>query len=277
MNQSAETIEQNAPDYSAIKSKQQVAWGSGDYGRVGITLQITGEQLCESLDMKAGGTVLDVAAGNGNVTLAAARRFGIVTSTDYVESLLEQSKVRADAEGLDISFQQADAEDLPFSNESFDYVVSTFGVMFTPDQATSARELHRVCKPGGKIGLVNWTPEGFIGQLFKVIGSHVSPPAGVKPPSAWGTEAFLNQHFGPRVQSIKNTRRSFVFRYGSPNHWLNVFRTYYGPLLKAFEALDNEKAEQLEIDVLDLLDRMNVATDGTLVLPSEYMETVITR
>ena len=277
MTTSAEKLENITPDYTAIKAKQQVAWGSGDYGRVGVTLQISGEQLCETMDLRAGQTVLDVAGGNGNVTLAAARRFCSVVSTDYVESLLGQSKVRAEAEGLDIEYRQADAENLPFDDNRFDNVVSTFGVMFAPDQITSARELVRVCKPGGKIGMANWTPDGFIGQLFKIIGGYVSPPPGVSSPSTWGTAAFLNQNFGTTCRHIHSTKEHFAFRYRSPQHWLDLFRTYYGPLLKAFEALDENKGAGLERDIHDLIDRLNTADDGTMVVPSEYLEVVITK
>jgi ubiquinone/menaquinone biosynthesis C-methylase UbiE len=276
MTTSAEKLEIITPDYAAIKAKQQVAWGSGDYGRVGVTLQISGEQLCETMDLRAGQTVLDVAGGNGNVTLAAARRFCNVVSTDYVESLLDQSKIRANAEGLDIAYQQADAENLPFEDDHFDNVVSTFGVMFAPDQITCATELVRVCKAGGKIGMANWTPEGFIGQLFKIIGGYVAPPAGISSPSTWGTTAFLNQNFAPSCAKIHSTKEHFVFRYRSPQHWLDLFRTYYGPLLKAFDALDKEKGAGLEGDILGLIDRLNVAKDGTMVVPSEYLEIVIT-
>jgi ubiquinone/menaquinone biosynthesis C-methylase UbiE len=242
-----------------------------------VTLQIVGEQLCEAMDLHSGQTVLDVAAGNGNVSLAAARRFCKVVSTDYVEALLAQSARRAEAEGLVIDYQQADAENLPFPDASFDNVVSTFGVMFTPDQRRAATELIRVCKPGGRIGLANWTPQGFIGQLFRIIGRYMPPPAGLSPPSAWGTRAFLDEHFGPHVSRIDATPRQFVFRYQSPKHWLDMFRAYYGPTLKLFEALDDDARQALRTDILALIDSLNTATDGTLVLPSEYLEVVITR
>ena len=277
MTNTVEKIETTTPDYGAIKAKQQKAWGSGDYGRIGVTLQITGEQLCEAMDLRAGESVIDVAAGNGNVTLAAARRFCNVVSTDYVTSLLDQSRARASAEGLNIEYQQADAESLPFADNRFDNVVSTFGVMFAPDQAACAAELTRVCTPGGKIGLANWTPQGFIGQLFKVIGRYIAPPTGLNPPSAWGTEAFTNQHFKPRCTSVTNVSRMFCFRYQSPQHWLDLFRTYYGPLLKAFEALDDEKGVQLEQDIYALIESLNEAGDGSMVLNSEYLETVIVK
>ncbi len=265
------------PDYTAIKTKQQATWNTGDYGRVGVTLQITGEQLCESMDMRSGQSVLDVAGGNGNVSLAAARRFCRVVSTDYVPSLLAQSRTRADADGLAIDYQEADAEDLPFSNAVFDNVVSTFGVMFAPDQAQAAAELLRVCKPGGKIGLANWTPTGFIGQIFKTVGGYVPPPPGLNSPAAWGTEPFLQEHFGAQVENIRATPRQYIFRYHSPAHWLDLFRSYYGPLVKAFEFLDEARGESLGQDILRLIGNLNQATDGTMVVPSEYLEIVIDR
>src|SRR5690242_5350336 len=264
------------PELEALKARQQAAWSSGDYAVVGTTLQIVGEQLCETLDVRAGEKVLDVAAGNGNVTLAAARRWCDVVSTDYVPSLLERGRIRAGAEGLSIEFKEADAEALPFADASFDIVVSTFGVMFTPDQERAAAELMRVCRPGGKIGLANWTPDGFIGQLFKAIGKHLPPPAGARSPALWGTPARLAELFGPTA-SIAATPRSFVFRYRSPDHWIEIFRTYYGPVLKAFAALAPVAQSALEDDLLALLARLNRSGDGTVVVPSEYLEIVITR
>lgn len=267
----------NEPDYAAIKTKQRSAWGAGDYGRVGVLLQITGEQLAEAMDLRAGASVLDVAAGNGNATLAAARRFCNVVSTDYVESLLEQSRKRTEAEGLTVEYRQADAEDLPFDDGSFDNVMSTFGVMFTPNQARSAAEMIRVCKPGGRIGMANWTPAGFIGRLFKIIGQYVAPPPGVRSPGLWGTEEFLAENFGPFAASIDTTSRMYNFRFRSPQHWLDLFATYYGPLFKAFESLDESNAKALGNDVLALIDEFNTADDGTMVVPSEYLEVVVTR
>lgn len=267
----------STPDYTAIKTRQQTVWGSGDYGRIGVTLQITGESLCEAMDLRAGQSVLDVAGGNGNVSLAAARRFCKVVTTDYVPALLAQSQARAQAEGLAIETQEADAENLPFADAAFDNVVSTFGVMFTPNQSQAAAELVRACRPGGKIGLANWTPEGFIGQLFKTIGRHVAPPAGVQSPANWGTEAFLEQHFGPCTRAIEITRRDFNFRYQSPEHWLDVFTTYYGPTLKAFQSLDADAARALRDDIRELIGQHNRADDGCMVVPSSYLEVVITR
>ena len=265
------------PDLSAVKTRQQAAWSSGDYATVGTTLQIVGETLCEALDLRAGQKVLDVAAGNGNVTLAAARRWCEVLSTDYVPALLERGRERAAAERLAIEFREADAEALPFADASFDAVVSTFGVMFTADQDKAAAELVRVCKPGGKIGLANWTPDGFIGQLFKAIGKYMPPPAGVKSPALWGTGARITEFFGAQASSIQLEQRDFVFRYRSAQHWLDVFKSYYGPLLKTFGALDPETRTALTDDLFELIKRFNRSGDKTMVVPSEYLEVVVTR
>jgi SAM-dependent methyltransferase len=266
-----------AVDLAAVKSKQQVAWSTGDYAVVGTTLQIVGESLCEALDLRAGERVLDVAAGNGNATLAAARRWCDVVSTDYVPALLERGRARAGAEGLPVKFEQADAENLQYAEASFDVVLSTFGVMFTPDQQKAAAEMARVCKPGGRIGLANWTPSSFIGELFKLMGRYLPPAAGVKPPSLWGTEERLRELFGNRLDSIAVERKDFVFRYRSAAHWLEVFRTYYGPMHKAFAALDAAKQESLAADLIALAQRFNRATDGSLVAPGQYLEVVIKR
>ncbi|MBC7731567.1 MAG: class I SAM-dependent methyltransferase [Bacteriovorax sp.] len=264
-------------DLAAVKGRQQAAWSSGDYSIVGTTLQIVGELLAEACDLRTDERVLDVAAGNGNATLAAARRGCKVTSTDYVSALLERGAERARAERLEVSFETADAEALPFAANTFDAVLSSFGVMFTPDQDKAAAELLRVCRPGGRIGMANWTPDGFIGQLFKTIGRHVAPPAGVKPPSAWGTEARLKELFPPAVASVAITPRVFNFRYRSAAHFVEVFRMWYGPTHKAFAALPTDKAAALEADMFELLTRMNRAGDASLVVPSEYLEVVVTR
>jgi len=260
-----------------VKGKQHLAWSAGDYAVVGTTLQIVGESLCEALDLRAGERVLDIAAGNGNATLAAARRWCDVVSTDYVPSLLERGRARASAEGLPVQFEQADAENLPYPDHSFDVVLSTFGVMFTPDQDKAAAEMARACKPGGRIGLANWTPASFVGEIFKTMGKYLAPAAGVKSPALWGTEARLNELFGERLDSMAIERKDFVFRYRSAAHWLEVFRTFYGPVHKAFGALDAEEQEALAADLIALAERFNRATDGTLVAPSEYIEAVIKR
>ncbi|KQT23017.1 MULTISPECIES: class I SAM-dependent methyltransferase [Bradyrhizobium] len=265
------------PDLAALKQRQHGAWSSGDYAVVGTTLQIVGEQLCEAIDLRAGSKVLDVAAGNGNATLAAARRWCDVTSTDYVPALLKRGRERAVAEHLTVEFREADAEALPFANASYDVVLSTFGVMFTPDQDKAASELARVCRSGGKIGLASWTPQGFIGQLFRTIGQHLPPPAGVKSPALWGTAARLEEMFASQASEIAAEPRMFVFRYRSPDHWLEIFKTFYGPTLKAFAALDANGQAALNRDLLALLEEFNHADDGTIVVHSEYLEAVITK
>jgi SAM-dependent methyltransferase len=272
-----QTAAKPATDLASLKARQHSAWSSGDYAQVGSTLQIVGEELCETLDLRAGQRVLDVAAGNGNISLAAARRWCDVTSTDYVPALLARGKARAAANGFIIAFQEADAEALPFAAASFDAVVSTFGVMFTPDQDKAAAEMLRVCKSGGKIGLANWTPQGFIGQIFKTLGQYLPPPAGAKSPALWGMRERLNELFGRGATSIGTQTRNFMFRYRSPEHFLDVFKTYYGPILKAFAALDEVKQNGLRNDLLTLIARLNKADDGTMVVPSEYLEVVIVK
>lgn len=271
-------LEQSAtPDFAAIKVKQQATWASGDFAVVGTTLQIVGETLAEAADIRAGERVLDVAAGNGNATLAAARRFAKVTSTDYVPALLEKGRARAEAEGLPVRFEVADAENLPFLGGSYDAVLSTFGVMFAPNQERAAQEMLRVVRAGGRIGMANWTPEGFIGQLFKVIGKHVPPPQGLSSPALWGSEAHLQKLFGPYAESIRCEKRMFNFRYRSAAHWIQVFRDFYGPTHKAFLAVGESGTPALERDIAALLAEFNVASAASLVVPSEYLEVVVTK
>lgn len=274
MQTTGDATAQPAPDLAALKSRQQSAWASGDYSVIGARLQIVGENLCEALDLRSGEKVLDIAAGNGNATLAAARRWAEVTSTDYVPELLERGRERAIANGLAVNFQQADAEALPFKDASFDVVVSTFGVMFTPDQDKAAKEMLRVSRRGGRIGMANWTPESFIGQVFKTIGKHIPPMPGVRSPALWGTKARLEEMFDGQA-GIEATSRMYNFRYRSPAHWLEVFRTWYGPVYKAFEALPQPGKTALEEDFLALIARFNRAKDGTMVVPAEYLEVVI--
>ncbi len=265
------------PDFEAVKARQQAVWSSGDYAVIGNTLQIVGERLCEAMDVRAGDRLLDVAAGNGNVTLAAARRWCRVVSTDYVPALLERARRRAESEGLEIEFRDADAEALPFPDATFDYVASSFGVMFTPHQERAAVELARVCRPGGKIGLANWTPEGFIGKLFRLVGRYAPPPRGLSAPALWGTEARLAALFGERISAMKVRRRQFVFRYRSPEHFIEVFARFYGPILKAFEGLDALRRAEFAIDLRGLLESENRSENGGLVIPGEYLEVVLTR
>jgi SAM-dependent methyltransferase len=261
----------------AIKAKQQAMWASGDFAVIGTTLQIVGEMLSEAADVRATHRVLDVAAGNGNATLAAARRFASVTSTDYVPALLERGRRRADAEGLaNVTFEVADAEALPFPDASFDVVLSTFGVMFAPNHQRAADELKRVCTPGGRIGLANWTPGGFLGQLLRLVGKYVPPAAGLQSPLLWGTDSHIGELF-PGAAKIEHTTRMFAFRYKSAEHWLEVFRTFYGPTYTAFLGLDPAGQAALAADIMALLQLRNVGDGDGLVVPAEYLETVITR
>jgi ubiquinone/menaquinone biosynthesis C-methylase UbiE len=263
------------PNYATIKERQQAVWASGNYAVVGTTLQIVGEQLCETMNIKPGSRVLDVASGNGNATLAAARRWCEVTSTDYVGALLKQARIRSDAEGQHVEFREADAEALPFVDASFDVVLSTFGVMFTPNQEKAASEMIRVVRKGGQIGMANWTPDGFIGQLFKIIGAHIPPPAGVKSPALWGTQPRLAEMFAGH--DVRISKEHFNFRYKSSAHWLEVFKKYYGPTHRAFASLTDEKAAALEADILSLHKRMNRGGSDMLLIPSEYLAVVVTK
>jgi ubiquinone/menaquinone biosynthesis C-methylase UbiE len=267
----------SAGQLEAIKAKQQATWATGDFAIIGTTLQIVGESLCEAVDLRAGSRVLDVAAGNGNCSLAAARRFCDVMSTDYVPALLEDGRRRAAAERLSIVFEKADAEALPFGDDSFDVVLSSFGVMFTPNHERAAHELLRVCRRGGRIGLANWTPRGFIGRVFAVMNRHVRPPVGLTPPSRWGMEDHLEELFRVPASDIHTTYRDFVFRYRSPAHWVDVFRTWYGPVHRAFGALSAEGQIRLERDLLAVIAEFNTSGDSTMVVPAEYLEVVVVR
>ena len=264
------------PDLAALKSRQHAAWSAGDYAVIGTTIQIVGESLCEALDLRAGQKVLDVAAGNGNATLAAARRWCEVVSTDFVPALLERGRERAAAERLPVKFVTADAENLPCDTSEYDAVMSTFGVIFTAYHEEAASEMIRVCRPGGKIGMANWTPDGFIGQVFKTIGSFVPPAPGARSPALWGTTTTLDTLFGAHGRIVA-TPRQFNFRYRSPEHFLEVFRTWYGPVVKTYAALPAPKQEELTAALLALIGRFNRATDGTMVVPSDYLEVVITK
>jgi ubiquinone/menaquinone biosynthesis C-methylase UbiE len=257
------------PDLATIKSGQQAAWGSGDYALIGVRLQIVGETLCEAVDLRGG-------TGNGNATLVAARRYADVVSTDYVGALLERGRARAEAERLPVTFEVADAEALPFNDASFDVVLSTFGVMFTPNQQQAANEMMRVCRPGGKIGLANWTPQGFVARVFKIIGKYVPPTPGAKSPMLWGDRTYLEELFGSKGTVAAETK-TYMMRYKSPEHWIDVFRNYYGPMVKTFAAIDADARKALEADLHALIDEYNLAEDGTHLVPGEYLEVVVTK
>jgi SAM-dependent methyltransferase len=264
-------------DFAAIKQRQQATWARGDFAIIGTTLQIVGESLAEAADVNAGERVLDVAAGNGNASLAAARRFAQVISTDYVPHLLDKGAARARADGLDITFEAADAESLPYADGAFDVVLSSYGVMFAPDHVKSAQELLRVTRSGGRIGLANWTPEGFLGELFRLVGGFVPPPAGVQAPVMWGSEPHIVALFGPRAADIRCVRKHFNFRYRSASHFISIFRNFYGPTHKAFAALDEGGQARLNEALSQLLERRNVGGAAALVVPGEYLEIVISK
>lgn len=265
-----------APDFAAIKTRQQAAWASGDYAVIGTTLQIVGESLCEALDLEAGSHVIDIAAGNGNATLAAARRFCTVVSTDYVDALLDKGRERAAAERLAVDFRVADAEALPFGDGEFDVALSVFGTMFTPEHARAAAEMARVVRAGGRIGLASWTPDSFIGHVFRTIGQYVPPAPGLKSPALWGSEEHLRTIFGDAVASLSATRKQFVFRYRSDDHFLDVFKRFYGPVHKTYAALPEERRDSLSADLKALMKKFRRSGE-TLVLPSDYLEAVIVK
>lgn len=264
-----------AIDLIALKKRQQAMWASADFAVIGTTLQIVGESLCEAADLQSGSRVLDVACGNGNATLAAARRFCDVTGIDYVPALLARAAERARAERLAPILREADAEHLPFNDGEFDVVLSTFGVMFAPDQQRAAREMIRVCKPGGRIAVASWTPEGFIGDLLRTVSRHVPPPAGAPSPLRWGSAAGIAELFGDKVTTVYSVKKDFVFRYESATHFIEVFRKFYGPTYKAFEALDAEHQEALASDLAQLIGTRNSSKGETAAIPGEYLEIVL--
>jgi ubiquinone/menaquinone biosynthesis C-methylase UbiE len=268
----AETV-----DLRAVTQNQQKVWSEGDFGRIGSMIVLVAEQLCEAADLRAGERVLDVACGHGNVALAAARRtWELVVGLDYVPELLERGRERAAAERFEIEFVEGDAQQMPFEDESFDAVLSTFGVMFAPDQQRAAAELLRVCRPGGRIGLANWIPDGLVGEMFKTVSVHAPPPPGVAPPTLWGTEGHLHDLFGDSISELRAERRTVKQRFRSPEHWLEVFRTWFGPTKMAFEAVGPAGEEALAADLRALLERHNVDRT-TLVVPTDYLEVVATK
>ncbi len=265
------------PDMSAIKERMQKIWTSGDYAKIGNPLVIMGELLCEAADLRSGDKVLDVATGSGNTALSAARRFCEVTGMDLAPEWIEHARRRAEAESMNITFEVGDAENLSYPDASFDVVLSTLGVMFCPNQEKAADEMLRVCRSGGKIGLANWTPDSFIGNMLRTVGKHVPPPPGIKPPPVWGTEERLRELLGEGISSLETTLRSYIFRYPSAEYFVEYFREYYGPTVRAFAALEPEGKDALARDLKELLNSRNSSSDETLVVSSDYLEVVAVR
>jgi SAM-dependent methyltransferase len=264
-------------DLAELKRRQQAAWSTGDFGVIGAKLVIVSETLCEAVDLRAGERVLDVACGHGNTALAAARRSAPAVGVDYVPSLLARARERAAAERLEVEWREGDAEELPVEDGAFDVVLSTFGVMFAPDQPRAAQELLRACRPGGRIGLACWTPDGAVGEMFRTVARHVPPLPGAPSPTRWGTEDGLAELLGDGVSELRAERREFVQRYASVAHWLEVFRTWFGPIRALFAALDEDGQAALARDLEELLRRQDRSGGGSLVVPSEYLEVVATR
>jgi len=274
-----DTLVETTPDLGAVKQRQQQAWASGDFHVVAARIVLVAERLVDTADLHAGWHVLDVATGSGNAAIAAARLGCTAVGVDYVPSLLERGRQRAAAEGLDVSLLEGDAEALPFPDRSFDAVTSVFGSMFAPDHARAAAELVRVSRPGGTIALASWTPDGFIGELFRTVASHVSPPPGVASPMLWGTESHLRELFGDGIASLDVVERTFTFRFRSSEEFVDFFRTWYGPTVKAFAALDGEGRVALQRDLVELAERHNRLDGGdAIAIPATYTEAIaITR
>ena len=271
------TVAATRPDLSTIKARQQKTWASGDFAMVASRIVLVSELLADTADLRAGSHVLDIACGNGNAALAAARSGAHVVGVDYVPSLLEDGRARAVAEGLGVEFKLGDAEDLPADDSSFDAVLSVFGTMFAPDHQRTADEIVRVTRSGGTVGLASWTPDGFIGEMFRVITAHVPAPVGVRSPLLWGTGTHLAELFGDSVTDVRSVERTCTFRFTSPEEFVTFFRRWYGPTLKAFEALDEAGRTALATDLADLARRWDRHQDGgSVALPATYLETVLT-
>lgn len=265
------------PTLEEIKARQQMMWGSGDYGKIAWITVPLADVLADAIEVKPGSTVLDVATGTGHVALAMARRFCDTIGVDYVASLLETARKRAATEGLNVEFKEGDAENLPFEDDRFDYVVSNIGAMFAPNQEKTASELIRVCKPGGTIGMVNWTPSGYIGELFKTIGKHVPPPAELKPAALWGTEDRVRELFGDAVATLTFKQGSLRQNYLSPEHFAEFFVSNYGPTLKASETLDEQARQAFMDDLVELARRFNKYGDEACSVDADYTVVIATK
>ncbi|MEO8027725.1 MAG: class I SAM-dependent methyltransferase [Bryobacteraceae bacterium] len=260
-----------------LKQRQQQTWATGDFSKIGVEIMIVGERLCDFVPLYAGDRVLDVATGSGNTALAAARRGCVVTGLDFVEALLERGRERAAAERVAINFQLGDAEELPFPDASFDVVLTTFGAMFAPDAVKTASELARVCRPGGKIGMANWTPEGLPGQMFKLNAKYLAPPPGIEPPVLWGIEDKVRQRFGALATDLKSEKHLALFRALSATHWVEFMKAWFGPTIRTFAAISLEDQAKLQMDLVDLVSQANRADNGTLLCEAEYLQVVVSR
>jgi ubiquinone/menaquinone biosynthesis C-methylase UbiE len=272
-----QTSEPHLIDLAAVKQRQQQTWASGDFSMVGARIVLVAEQLCDAADLHAGWRVLDVATGSGNAAIAAARLGCTTVGLDYVPSLLDRARKRAAAECLHVDFVEGDAEDLPFPDASFDAVTSVFGVMFAPDHARAAAELLRVCRPGGTIALASWTPDSFIGELFRTVSAHVPPPPGVPSPMRWGTEEHLHRLLGDHVENLTIRERTFTFRFTSPEEFVTFFRLWYGPTLKAFAALNEIARDALESELVELATQVDRLGGDAVAIPASYIEALATR
>lgn len=265
------------PSFEAITERQQQTWATGDFNVISrLTLPMS-EALVEAMNPRPGQRVLDVACGTGNAALIASRRFCDVTGIDYVPALVERARTRAEGEGAEIDFQVGDAQALPFPDASFDVVLSAIGVMFAPNQEQAASELLRVCRPGGTIGLASWMPEKFGGDFFAAHARHAPPPPGIKPPTRWGTEAGLQELIGSGVSRMESNRHKCFAHFLSIDHAFDIHRTYFGPTIQAMKMLDPEAQKDLRQDIEEVFRRYNQATDGSVTLEYEYLQTVAVR
>ncbi len=264
-------------DLNAVKAQQQKTWASGDFAMIAWNTVFPCELLCEAVELRAGQKVLDVATGSGNAALSAARRGCAAIGIDYVPALIERARERAAVERLPARFEVGDCEEIPFPDESFDAVLSVYGSMFAPNQQKAAQELLRVCRRGARIGIANWTPGGFWGQTFRLVGKYLPPPEGLRPPPEWGTEKRLGELFGGGTSSIRIAKRRALFRYRDSGHWIDVFRTYFGPIIRTLEVLDEKRRGEFLEELDGTLNRFNRSGDDTLMVAADYLEVVMTK
>ena len=263
--------------YQDIVQNQREMWSAGDFTAIGGLTVLVGELLCEEADLRAGQRVLDVATGSGNTALSAARRWCSVTGIDFVPHLLDTARKRASLELLDIEFKEGEAENIPFPDESFDAVLSTFGCMFAADQQKAANEITRVCKKGGKIALSCWTPDSSFGEFSRLMATYITPPPNTRPPIVWGSKEGIERLFGDRISSLRTSRRTNYIRYPSPQLYLEHSKKYFGPLIKAYESLNEIEQFDLTKSVTEWVGRHNRSADETVLIPTDYLEIVATK